>query len=159
MREILFRGKRVDDGEWFEGYYAKVNNYLTEKEEHIILPLDTTLYPPSILYSHTDISHYEVVDPKTVGQFTSLIDKNGNKVFEGDILAYRLEDSENETIDGVVKYGEFNCSCCDGVYGWYIEGGNIRALDMRKCYDDDERLYVIGNIHDNPELLEEKNNV
>ena len=88
--------------------------------------------------------------------FQKLNDKNGKKIFEGDILAYHLDEFDHETVSGVVKYGAMNCSCCDGVYGWYIEGGDIRALDMDYLYHDDERLYIVGNIHDNSELLEVK---
>ena len=47
-------------------------------------------------------------------------------------------------VEGAVKYGNFNCSCCDGVYGWYVDGGDIR--DIRSCV-------VIGNIYENKELL------
>lgn len=144
MRDILFRGKRVDNGEWVEGYYAKVKNYLTEKEEHIIIPLDTTLY-------------YETVDPETVGEYIGFDDRNSQKIFEGDIMAFHLEDEEERTIDGVIKYGNFNCSCCDGVYGWYIDGGDIRCIDYTNWGNlADEIVFVVGNIHDNPELLEEK---
>ena len=73
-----------------------------------------------------------------------MTDKNGKKIFEGDILATKLF---GEHIDkGVVRYGNYNCSCCDGVYGWYVDGGDIR--------DAEEIGEVIGNIHDNPELME-----
>lgn len=135
MREILFRGKREDDGKWVEGFYTEEN----------------VSFPSGMSVIENNKNDYPV-DKETVGQFIGLLDKNGTKIFEGDILAFRLEDSENETIDGVVKYGQMNCGCCDGVYGWYIEGGDIRALDMKYGFDDDERLYVVGNIYDNPEL-------
>ena len=51
-------------------------------------------------------------------------------------------------VDGIVKYGEFNCSCCEGVYGWYVDGGDIRNIESHE---------VIGNIYENPELLEVEN--
>lgn len=126
MREILFRGKRVSDGEWLYGSLLQVNRKgATECCIH------------SDRYSH-------LIDHATVGQFTGLTDKNGKKIFEGDILATKLF---GEHIDkGVVRYGNYNCSCCDGVYGWYVDGGDIR--------DAEEIGEVIGNIHDNPELME-----
>ena len=50
-------------------------------------------------------------------------------------------------VEGVIKYGKFNCSCCEGVYGWYIDEGDIRNITTSE---------VIGNIYENPELLEVK---
>jgi uncharacterized phage protein (TIGR01671 family) len=126
MREILFRGKRMSDGEWLYGSLLQVNRKgATECCIH------------SDRYSH-------LIDPATVGQFTGLTDKNGKKIFEGDILATKL--FGNHIDKGVVRYGNYNCSCCDGVYGWYVDGGDIR--------DAEELSEVIGNIHDNPELME-----
>lgn len=62
MREILFRGKRIDNGEWAEGYYAKAKHIISEKEMHIIFPLDLGIFP------HSEFSSYEEVDPATIGQ-------------------------------------------------------------------------------------------
>ena len=126
MREILFRGKRMSDGEWLYGSLLHANRKgATECCIH------------SDRYSH-------LIDPATVGQYIGLTDKNGKKIFEGDIIATKLF---GEHIDkGVVRYGQYNCSCCDGVYGWYVDGGDIR--------DAEEIGEVIGNIHDNPELME-----
>lgn len=70
-----------------------------------------------------------------IGNFefcTGLKDKNDNLIYEGDIVS----DGYHK---GVVKYGEFNCSCCDGVYGWYFDGGDIRDI---KFYE------IVGNIHE-----------
>lgn len=126
MREILFRGKRMSDGEWLYGSLLQVNRKgATECCIH------------SDRYSH-------LIDHATVGQFTGLTDKNGKKIFEGDILATKRL---GKYIDkGVVRYGHYNCSCCDGVYGWYVDGGDIR--------DAEKLCEVLGNIHDNPKLME-----
>lgn len=63
---------------------------------------------------------------------TGLKDKNDNLIYEGDIVS----DGYHK---GVVKYGEFNCSCCDGVYGWYFDGGDIREAEFYE---------IVGNIHE-----------
>lgn len=88
-------------------------------------------------------------DKYVMEQSTGLKDKNGKLVYEGDIVA----EVYSGLIDrpGVVKYGEFNCSCCDGVYGWYIDGGDIRRFEEN--YD---RCVIIGNIHENADLLGEE---
>lgn len=78
-------------------------------------------------------------------QFTGLHDKNGKEIYEGDIT----DDGYNNI--GVVKYGKYNCSCCDGVYGWYIDGGDIRSAE---CF-----LEVIGNIYENADLLKGADNI
>ena len=119
MREMLFRGKRIDNGEWVEGDLA--HSYLKVEDNCII-----------------NKCGYHQVIPETVGQFTGLTDKNGKKIFEGDIV----KDAHHT---GVVSFGEFNCSCCEGVYGWsFSNGADIRYHSIHE---------VIGNTHDNPELL------
>ena len=133
MREILFRGKRIDNGEFVYGYVGvfkgttQIYVPFTEEEEkenegHIF----------SVIGGLWHTVHHE-----TIGQFTGLTDKNGKKIFEGDIVANAWE-------RGVVSYGEFNCSCCDGVFGWSFGNADIREYDGYE---------VIGNIHDNPDLL------
>ena len=121
MREILFRGKRVDNGEWVEDIYLDQNHlgvfcYDAECQDY-----DITVY---------------IVLPETVGQYTGLTDKSGTKIFEGDIL----RDDDNEE-NGFVEFinGEF----C-------VVFGNVETHGI---YDIACCCYVIGNIHDNPELL------
>ena len=142
MRENmgLFRGKiRIID-EWVEGSLLKYQN----GDCYICCQSDD----PAVM------DHYDV-DPDTVGECTGLRDKNGRLVFEGDILGHTKyvlgrgysEEAVNDR--EVVEFGDFNCSCCDGVYGWYVAGGDIREFD-----GGTRSAVVIGNIHDNPELLE-----
>ena len=133
MREILFRGKRKDNGEWVEG-----NLFIPDK-------LDT----PTQICIGTNIIRitYDVI-PETVGQYTGLTDKNGKKIFEGDI-------HERENHFFVVKYGKYrDCETNEDEYGWYFEYTHRKGCEG---FDGTESQYVniIGNIHDNPELLKE----
>lgn len=126
MREILFRGKRKDNGKWVEGHYGE---YYSGKEN-----------VPCISISKETISgslYYDVI-PKTVGQYTGLTDKNGVKIFEGDIL-------HTAQGDFVVRWSENICS--------FVAGEKER---MRPCMNSGTMKHceVIGNIHDNPELIE-----
>ena len=137
MREILFRGKRTDNGEWVYGYYTKARYYLNEKEMHVIFAPDGEAFP------RCEFSDYEEVDPETVCQFTGLYDKNGRKIFEGDIIKCKVHEMNGYRVRrGVVEY--------HGV-------GFIMNLDPNSWYDQKNISFdceVIGNIYDNPELLE-----
>lgn len=125
MREILFRGKRVDNGEWVYG------DLLQPTKEKIL-----NIYEISDYNSLMGDRHE--VYPETVGQYTGLNDKNGKKIFEGDIIRSNSE-------RGYIEYYPNDCAfdvVDDHGFYWLIsEMSNIE---------------VIGNIHDNPELLEEK---
>ena len=126
MREILFRGK-LKSGAWVYG--------------------DLRQYPSGVKAIRSDEwgRMLEVI-PDTVGQYTGLLDRKGVKVFDGDIV--RMYSDYLDELVGencMVKYGAFNCTCCNGVYGWEFVERDIRY------YTDYE---IIGNIHDNPELME-----
>ena len=135
MREILFRAKRKDNGEWIFGSIVHQTDYYGDRcDRWFILEGDST--------NDYDIDYPREVQKETVGQFTGLLDKNGTKIFEGDILS---EPERPKYTTGAIYYGMCNCSCCYGVYGFYSE----EDADLR----DAAWLTVIGNIHDNPELL------
>lgn len=149
MREILFRGKRIDNGEWTEGYYYKAKYCRTDDElcDYITVPHPKEYNEPSSRY---------IVDPDTVGQYTGLTDKNGKKIFEGDIVLVPYIDpifkcTWNDTSpceEAIVKY-------CNGVfYVEYIESGDKFTLSAMDGY-----MKIVGNIYDNPELLGGNNNV
>lgn len=141
MREILFRGKRKYDGKWFEGYYYLSKN---GKEAFILFPCTT--------FPWWDKA---VVDPDTVGQYTGLTDKNGKKIFEGDIVDITQYDS---------IYHKVHRCCRSKVFFSNFAFRTNAAPE----YEDEEPLSywfwndcdfeVIGNIHDNPELLKGDNN-
>ena len=163
MREILFRGKTAK-GEWVEGYLIKGKYYLEEKEITAITSIDLVFYP------RCEISCYEEVIPKSIGQFTGLTDKNGKKIFEGDIIRYADESEYRcylESLECPEDYEgvSFNdlWTIDEVVYGINI---GYPAFDMNNhewetnglsCLNDSGQYFyeVIGNIHDNPELLGE----
>ena len=138
MREILFRAKRIDNGEWVEGQYAFILNPLTESGEPI----------KHLICNGTNIFNDEI-DPETLCQYTGLKDKNGNRIWENDIVDASEEwwsacgpAGHNspiikvewlEGLTGFEPFANYDCDC--GVY-----------IDASGCE-------VIGNIFDNPELL------
>lgn len=122
MREILFRGKRVDNGKWIEG------------------SLSTEYYKECgcIMVSPTSDDCFKV-DPETVGQYTGLCDRNRKKIFEGDIVNY------NGSIHKVV----FENRCYNARFGIVVEEKETWSFGMSV---PPYLMEVIGNIHDNPEL-------
>ena len=148
MREILFRGKQVDNGEWVYGYYA-IKGKDTELEEHFICV--STLSTSGRGYFHfTDIP----VIPETIGEYTGLTDKNGKKIFVGDIVKEEYEvfvsarKKELRTHIGYIEMSDLVSGC----YAYYWD-------DERKmrCNFSISRFIcvceIIGTIHDNPELI------
>lgn len=123
MRTIKFRGKDIETGEWVYGDLIQRMGYMP-----------SILYP----YEHDGKIRYaeRAVKRDTVGQFTGLTDKNGKEIYEGDIYRYDNPDSINEVS--------------------YCAGGGFAGFDITPAKHNENRLLdveVIGNIHDNPELL------
>lgn len=132
MRDILFRGKAVESGEWHFGMFC-AENYRA----------DFPCIIPHYEDKTVDLGDWEV-DPSTVGQFTGLLDKNGTKIFEGDIV--KLDDRLCQVtwLDGNAQFDLRFIR-----YFGDIRIINFKGCEMRELY----RYEVIGNIHDNPELL------
>ena len=128
MRDILFRGKRTDNGEWIYGDLVHANHRLTgARIFEIWTPMPDGETDPNEL-------EYGKVDPATIGQYTGLTDKNGKMIFEGDVVA---------TVAGKPHEVMF----ADGEF--FMDG---TAIPFKWAV----KFSVIGNIYDNPELLEEK---
>lgn len=131
MREIEFRGKRLDNGEWIYGdllenqgrnfiYHATSESTIEDNDDGRIVVVAVE------------------VDYNTVGQYTGLKDKNGREIWEGDVLTDKFGSI------GVVEWR--NC-------GFVVNFGDVDIFLISDCFDDSYQMWAIGNIHDNPELL------
>ena len=142
MREILFKAKLKGINRWIEGFYCSMREttycFAEDYERHPV-PLHHLIAVDEM----TDwglpnkLRLYEI-DPETLCEYTGLTDKNGKKIFENDLVRYR------DTVS-TVQYGEYNCSCCTGVYGWFFDGGDIR---------ENESYEIVGNKFDDAEQEE-----
>ena len=138
MREIIFRGKRIDNGEWVYG-----SLFVGFKKSYIC--------PEAIAMYNFDgalcLGGFIEVDPSTGGQYTGLKDKHGKKIFEGDILGSRYDKLYPDDVSiEVVKWFR---------NGWYIQQEN-NLPDALCEYGVLPYSEVIGNVHDNPELIKEE---
>ncbi len=136
-REIKFRGKRVDNGEWVYGWYRE----MVDSHQNI--------YP--VMYEdNISIAPLKVI-PETVGEFTDLKDKNGVEVWEGDIIKRRI--GETETVAVVVRSIRYSA------FMWFIKRYYPVTKDSHGDFLDSTTIAsnigftVIGNIHENKDLL------
>lgn len=140
-REIKFRGKRLDGQGWAFGSYIEAE--LQNGIAHEIIPYKRG--EPVV-----------EVDPDTVGQFTGVKDKNGMRIFEGDVIECL------DSFDGPIRYrvefrpekGYFALFLIKGGDPWAIKVGNPDVGYICQSHIDKWSKYIIGNIHDNPDLLE-----
>lgn len=139
MHEIIFRGKRKDNGEWVEGnfYESQISGcYILENKL-----LATVGGRRSRATIRDKLIPYEV-NPETVSQYTGLTDKNGKRIFEGDIVK-----GEDALLRDIEIFG----------YVCFKDGSFVISDDLITHYRwIDYEVEVIGNIHDNPELMEIK---
>nr|DAW09170.1 MAG TPA: YopX protein [Caudoviricetes sp.] len=144
MREILFKGKRIDNGEWVEGYY-------TESKGKTFIGIDISIGIDDIFEVFcTPVIRWLEVDPETLCQFTGLCDKNGKKIWENDIVNHNGKYAP-------VKFGMY-CSSFDcGKYnfGFYVDFPEETFYRKELGYWC-RKVEVAGDIFDNPELLQEK---
>ena len=128
MREILFRAKSKEDGKWIEGFPVRIYDYGG---------LVWDIHP-----FNTNFEITQSIDPKTIGQFTGLTDKNGKKIFEGDILDCKSGMYERCKVIFNEFCSAFQLKCADGFSDFFL------------CSINHKEMEIIGNIHDNHELLE-----
>ena len=134
MREILFRGKTYND-KWVQGLLVQMDDRLTQIRK----------------LGSDGIGYYDYsIVPSTVGQFTGLTDKNGKKIFEGDIIKI-VPDYDYSDDYSISKVYSYNGILCVDYHG---DDFDSTALGFLDDYLPDGDFEVIGNIHDNPELLE-----
>ena len=152
MREIEFRGKPTENN---TTYFSK-----DDFVYGLLLKDDDKYYICLGVNEHIDRDDYEVymieVIPDTIGQYTGLKDKNGKKIFEGDIVRYT--DIVTEYEENTRPYSYKDIFEGEVTYDYDSFWINDRQLYQIAAYDDefDPEMEVIGNIYDNPELLKEE---
>lgn len=146
--KYLSKAKRLDNGEWVQGYYVKGLDVFTNCEEaHIIFE------PNTMFYSSGETDGWYKVDPSTICQCTGLKDKNGKLIWENDIIKYHFGNAYAQ-----IRYGAYQ-SCFDSQktehIGFYVDWSESRNYRKDLGYwINMVNAEVIGNIFDNPELLE-----
>lgn len=139
MREILFKAKRIDNGEWVEGYYIRDQYHIGGKD---------------IIFYRKDSDRFTVytdrIDIETLCQFTGLCDKNGKKIWENDIVNYN---GEYAPVKFGMYYSSFDYGSCN--FGFYVDFPEETFYRKELGYWC-RKVESAGNVFDNPELLQEE---
>ncbi|EIN8476499.1 hypothetical protein LO932_002797 [Listeria monocytogenes] len=137
MREIEFRGKRIDNGEWVYG------NLMQFEDSATFIFVDERKGASTLTYAHFIINNMHAIDEKTIGQYTGLKDKNGKKIFEGDIVDISVYDRLDwSSIKGKVVF-------LNGA--WLVEDVGHFAITLQS---ETNEIEIIGNVHENLGLWE-----
>lgn len=162
MREVLFRGKRISIGEyergdiWVYGAYLSATGHWHKYGKHKEWIVTNSIQNGG----YFNVIGRFAVKSETIGQYTGLDDKHGNKVFEGDIVRYQVDnddcpfpDKDTKPRVGRVFFSDHRASFS---LAMGLNGSDSLNNDLFRYIRGGNRVEVIGNIHDNPELLEEK---
>lgn len=158
MREIRFRAKRKDNGEWVHGYLVRAGKH-EDGKTHKVFYIAMNRYDWASIFNEDtcdDTFIWRRVDENTVGQYTGLNDDNGVEIYEGDIVCSRFPENCSRAGEicniGVIKFR-------DGMFGIEWEWAGKNDFPLRGLGEDyHKEIEVIGNIFDNPELLKEASN-
>ena len=158
MREILFKAKRIDNGRWETGYYVKKikwhrlsdRKYVKEEKHYICVNMVSS--------EDSYIDRIEV-NPETICQYTGLTDKNGNKIWENDVVRYQFDtddcifpNKDTKKRVGKIFFSDFRAS-----FSVAMGRNGSKAInnDLFKYVQNGNRVEVIGNIFDNDDLIGE----
>ena len=144
MREILFKAKRIDNGKWIEGCYA-------ESKGNTFIGIDISIGIDVFEVFCTPIIRWIEIDPETICQFTGFYDKNGNRIWDNDIV------NTNSNLRAQIKFGLYSNSFSTRKYnqGFYMDFMDNEYYRHELGYWAGKSV-VIGNIFDNKELLQEE---
>ena len=137
-REILFRGKRVDNGAWETGSFVGIRIWCSDARTYIADKM--TGYNTPVI-------------PETVGQYTGLIDKNGKRIYEGDVLKMEIKSNYINPLQAPLVFIGV-CKFKDGAFGFSKQRAGIEEFTAFSSTTYNVEFEIIGNIHDNAELLE-----
>ena len=144
MRNIEFRGKKIDTGKWVYGFYLEQDAYNLGSKN---TKRDLLGESMSLIVEDSRRPSATPVNRETIGQYTGLKDKNGKEIFEGDIIKFDYRHEENFEI-----VFEDSAFWTRSKYNEHVSLHEVIEICKRP---NNWRIEVIGNIYDNPELLEE----
>lgn len=151
MREILFKGKKKDNGEWIEGYLLDGG-----------MPGEKRIFIGKLVIGKWTImaDEFDEVDPDTICEYTGLTDKNGKKIWESDIISYQRDndDCPFPNKDTKKRFGKVFYQGFRSTFAIGMGKNGSRSIndDLWKYVQNGNRVEVIGNQFDNPELLQEE---
>lgn len=155
MREILYKAKRIDNGEWVSG--GSIITFLDDGVKSFFMPQ----FNEKCICEHDEVTddilsfsdcRFYKVDPETICQYIGLADKNGRKIWENDIAHFH---GDHDDIC-VIRYGEYNNNTQNRHIGFYTDWQTFDFIFRQDLgfWVREREIEVIGNVFDNPELLE-----